>query len=280
MPRLLSVAAAVILCVAPAAAQEPARLDSLYIAEVEGGEGPVKLLHAEPLYIDLIRDLGARKGEKEWNLGFGLVDKLTADVYELLVEYEWAPVNRLGLEIEVPVLLASGSGIEPGRPLSQVEGLKTAAQWTAIVSPRHQTSIALGYLNTLLFREPGSDGAFVAGNRFNPFVVAARRFGQNWHGLVYTGPIAERRGGRTAWAFEANTNVHYMIPGTRNFVGLELNHAWEGGDYDLVIRPQMRVGLADNLLVGLAPGIPVSKSKERLGIFVRLIWEPGHRHAH
>jgi hypothetical protein len=27
---------------------------------------PDKVLHAELLYIDLIRDLGARKGEKEW----------------------------------------------------------------------------------------------------------------------------------------------------------------------------------------------------------------------
>ncbi|HAI17051.1 MAG TPA: phosphoribosylformylglycinamidine synthase, partial [Xanthomarina gelatinilytica] len=43
--------------------------DSLYIAEVEESKEPLKILHAEPLYIDLIRDLGARKGEKEWNIG-------------------------------------------------------------------------------------------------------------------------------------------------------------------------------------------------------------------
>jgi hypothetical protein len=29
-----------------------------------------KILHAEPLYIDLIRGLGARKGEREWNVGW------------------------------------------------------------------------------------------------------------------------------------------------------------------------------------------------------------------
>jgi hypothetical protein len=48
--------------------------DSLYIKEVENPKLRPKVLHAEPLYIDLIRDLGARKDEKEWNVGFGLVD--------------------------------------------------------------------------------------------------------------------------------------------------------------------------------------------------------------
>ena len=40
--------------------------DTLYIYEVEDKfEGPDKVLHAEPLFIDLIRDLGARQGEAE-----------------------------------------------------------------------------------------------------------------------------------------------------------------------------------------------------------------------
>ena len=30
---------------------------------------PLKVDHAEPLYVDLIRDLGPHKGEKEWNIG-------------------------------------------------------------------------------------------------------------------------------------------------------------------------------------------------------------------
>lgn len=41
------------------------RLDSLYIDEVQDQRVPDKVLHAEPMYIDLIRDLGARKGERE-----------------------------------------------------------------------------------------------------------------------------------------------------------------------------------------------------------------------
>ena len=44
--------------------------DSIFIAETEKIKGRDKVLHAEPLFIDLIRDLGARKGEREWNIGF------------------------------------------------------------------------------------------------------------------------------------------------------------------------------------------------------------------
>lgn len=50
------------------------KADSSYIMETEQKREPAKVLHAEPLYIDLIRDLGARKGEKEWNIGLGLTD--------------------------------------------------------------------------------------------------------------------------------------------------------------------------------------------------------------
>lgn len=68
--------------------------DSIYIRQVEDYRKPDKVLHAEPLFIDLIRDLGARKGEKEWNVGLGLTDNLKFDAYEALIEYEWAPIDR------------------------------------------------------------------------------------------------------------------------------------------------------------------------------------------
>ena len=35
---------------------------------------PPKVEHMEPLYIDLVRDLGARKGEKELNLGSDFIN--------------------------------------------------------------------------------------------------------------------------------------------------------------------------------------------------------------
>jgi len=68
-------------------------LDSLFIYEVERKPTSTKVLHAEPLYIDLIRDLGARKGEQEWNLGLGLTDNLRYDTYQTLIEYDVPDIN-------------------------------------------------------------------------------------------------------------------------------------------------------------------------------------------
>lgn len=108
-----------------------AELDSIYLDEVENiPHLKPKVLHAEPLYIDLIRDLGARKGEREWNLGFGVHDNTNFDRYEALVEYEWAIIDRLGLEIEFPFSFYVDRENENAEviPESRLEGLQLAAQ--------------------------------------------------------------------------------------------------------------------------------------------------------
>ena len=68
-----------------------------------------------------------------------------------------------------------------------------------------------------------------------------------------------------------------MITGTRNFIGIELNKSVQKNDFDMVIRPQMRVGIAHNLLAGIVTGIPVRRHNERFSFFVRLIYEPAHK---
>ncbi len=264
-----------------------ARLDSIYIDEVEDRRTPDKVLHAEPLYIDLIRDLGARKGEREWNVGMGLTDNLYYDTYEMLVEYEWAPVNRLGLEVEIPITLHSNHGrsTDPNgpvsRPANRIESLKVAAQWSFLVSERAKTTLALGYINSIkladiqeLTRSPT-----LKGNQFNPFLIAAKRWGNRFHTLVYAGPVFTYGFQAKHWQsrFEVNSSAHYMIPGTRNFVGLEINQATTAQQSSVVIRPQLRVGITDNLLLGIVTGIPVSRQEQRLSSFLRLIYEPAHK---
>uniref|UniRef100_UPI00404A6FC9 hypothetical protein n=1 Tax=Flavobacterium sp. TaxID=239 RepID=UPI00404A6FC9 len=69
-----------------------------------------------------------------------------------------------------------------------------------------------------------------------------------------------------------------MIPGTRNFIGIEGNKTFDSANFDMTIRPQMRLGIADNLLIGIVAGIPVSRKNERLSSFVRLILEPKHKY--
>ncbi len=262
-------------------------LDSLYISEVEDKEQRPKVLHAEPLYIDLIRDLGARKGEKEWNIGFGLTDNTKYDQYEALVEYEWAPIDRLGLEVELPFSFyypVPGNGDVPrdSIPRSRLNSLKLAAQWSFFVSERMKTTLALGYLHEFEmvdFRQYSSSSLF-RGNIYNPFFIAAKRWGDNFHTLLYTGPVFEHhfRENTLHTTWQINTNVHYMIPGTRNFIGIEFNKETGKNDFDMIIRPQMRVSLADNLMVGIVTGIPVARENQRFSSFLRIIYEPGHKH--
>lgn len=256
--------------------------DSLFIQQVEDHQEPDKVLHAEPLYIDLIRDLGARKGEKEWNLGWGLTDNLNFDSYEALVEYEWAPINRLGLEVELPFTFYSpAKGVERDSvPSSSLHSLKTAIQWSFFVNERIATSMAVGYINELELSDFGNFGRpFIKGNVYNPFLVIAKRWGNNFHSLIYTGPLLEHsfKTNRLTVDYQINTSVHYMIPGTRNFVGVEFNKSIHAGDFDMVIRPQMRLGISKQLMLGIVTGIPVSRKNERLSGFLRLIWEPPHR---
>lgn len=255
-------------------------LDSLFIVEVEHYSEIEKVLHAEPLFIDLIRDLGARKGEKEWNLGLGLTDKLNYDTYQLLVEYEWAPVNRLGLEIEVPfTIIAPIDKTEKDTlPSSRMESIKTAIQWSFFVSEKYKTSMAFGYINELEFSDFKNFGnPLFKGNIYNPFFVAAKRWRQNYHTLVYTGPRIEQDFNTGKWhrEFDINTSFHYMISGTRNFIGMEVNKTFADQKFDAVVRPQMRVGVSHNFLIGILGGVPLHRDNQRFSMFARLIWEPG-----
>jgi hypothetical protein len=120
----------------------------------------------------------------------------------------------------------------------------------------------------------------LTGNVYNPFFIAAKRWGNNLHTLIYTGPRTEQHigSGHAHTRMEINTNLHYMITGTRNFIGVEVNKSYLPGDFDMVIRPQMRVSLAENFLVGIVTGIPIERENQRFSMFTRLIWEPGHRH--
>lgn len=254
--------------------------DSLYIDEVENKKTPDKVLHAEPLFVDLIRDLGARKGEKEWNVGLGLTDNNTFDKYTALVEYEWAPINRLGLEVELPFSFYYPINGNTTAPSNKLNSLKLAAQYSFFVSEKHKASMALGYIQEFELAEFDKYGKdkFFMGNVYNPFFIAAKRFGNNFHSLLYTGPTFSRSFSDNFLhtSLQINSNFHYMISGTRNFIGIEFNKTVENRIFGMIIRPQMRVGVADNLLIGIVTGVPVSRENERFSAFLRLIYEPGH----
>ncbi len=258
--------------------------DSLYIVEVEKVNGKSKVLHAEPLYIDLIRDLGARKGEKEWNVAFGMTDQKTFDNYSGLIEYEFAPVDRLGLEFELPFSFYYPTDTSISRadiPQSKLNSLKMAAQFSFFVNEKMSTSLAVGYIHEfelISFSKYGKE-KLINGNIFNPFFIAAKRWGGNFHTLLYSGPMIIHHFNdnslRTSW--QVNSNFHYMISGTRNFIGIEFNKEFQSVDFDMTIRPQMRLCITNNLLIGIVTGIPIRRENQRFSSFLRLIYEPKHK---
>ena len=165
---------------------ENERFDDALIEEVEDSEEPDKVLHAEPLYIDLIRDLGARKGEQEWNIGFGVLDRDGYNEIEALIEYEFAIIDRLGLEIEFPFSFYTVNQDGVVRPENSLNSLQLAGQYTLVVSKKAKFSFALGYLHEFeftSFKQYGREDLY-KGNVFNPFAVAAKRWGDNFHTLM------------------------------------------------------------------------------------------------
>jgi hypothetical protein len=215
----------------------------------------------------------------------GLTDNRQYDQYTALVEYEFAPMDRLGLEVELPFsfYFPADSGVgRPDIPGSRLNSLKLAAQYSFFVSEKISTSMAVGYIHEFemaQFSRYGK-GKLWKGNAYNPFFVVAKRWGDRFHTLVYTGPVFERTNSVSLDIYQLNTNLHYMIPGTKNFAGVEINQAFYSGMVQTVFRPQMRLVISDRLMLGIVSGIPVSRRNERFSSFLRLIYEPGHAVKH
>jgi hypothetical protein len=241
----------------------------------------LKLRHAEPLYADLVRDLGARKGEKEWNAGVMVAQNGQHISRTGFIEYECAPVRRLGIEAEVPVTFYSPAspGSDPATmPRNRVEGLKLASQYTFCVSAKYQLSMAAGYMHEWMlhsFYSIRNRNIFLKGNRISPFVAAARSWGSHMHSMISTGPvwICTQETHTVSFGYQTNMSVHYMPAAGRNFIGIELNHEYYARASGLTIRPQVKLAISDRLSVGIVTGIPAD-TQNGLSFLTRIIYEP------
>lgn len=239
-----------------------------------------KVDHAEPLYIDLMRDLGARKGEAEFNLGFGIANFDNYKEYNGFIEYEWAVADRLGLEVEVPFRIEQAKGdTSVAIPDNSIDGLKLATQYTFLVSEKTQTSLAVGYIHEFelnSFKALKNNEKFLKGMIMNPIFVAAKKF-NNFNTLVYAGPIFERHfnSKHTDVLGAINTSVLYVIPNSKNFIGFENNIEFNNHEFHDVLRPQIKLALMHNLAIGFVTGIPLTRGENmNLDIMTRIIWEP------
>lgn len=233
----------------------------------------VKVKHAEPLYIDLMRDLGARKGEAEFNVGYGVANFKNNKEQKAFIEYEWAVADRLGLEVEIPV-----SSTKTNVTTNKVEGIKLATQYTFLVNEKYQTSLAIGYMHEMEFanqRPFKKESVLFKGFIASPFFIAAKNFNQI-STLIYTGPEFDynfkKQNIQTNWAL--NASLHYMIPNSHHFIGIENNLRMEKGYVEYIMRPQIKVGILHNFAIGIVSGIPIKSKNFDLDFMTRIIWEP------
>ncbi|WP_413532586.1 HAEPLYID family protein [Empedobacter brevis] len=241
-----------------------------------------KIEHAEPLYTDLMRDLGARKGEAEINVGFGITSRKSYNEYKGFVEYEWAVADRLGMEVEVPFLFNHKNSDHDGSiyvPNNKIEGLKFATQYTFLVNEKRKTSLAVAYIHEFefnTFKELGNRGSFFTGMKMNPVFIGAKNF-KNFNTLLYTGPVFEHhyKNRKLDIGATINASIMYVLPNSKNFIGLENNMDIDQEGFHYTLRPQVRLAIQHNLMIGLVTGIPIKEHNgTNLDVMTRIIWEP------
>ena len=241
-----------------------------------------KVNHAEPLYIDLMRDLGAKKGEAEVNLGFKIASHQEYIAYNGFIEYEWAIADHLGMEVEIPFSFNNKNSNNEGSfnvPNNKIEGLKLATQYTFLVNEQHKTSMAIAYIHEFElnnFKELGRQKTAFTGMKMNPVFIAAKNL-KDFNTLIYTGPVIEHtyKTDKITVGGTINTSIMYVIPNSKNFVGIENNMDIGKKSFYYTLRPQLKLALKNNFSIGVVTGIPITKHNDtNLDIMTRIIWEP------
>jgi len=249
-------------------------------AQTNENKQPVdKVSHTEPLYIDLVRDLGARKGEKELNIGADFTGTRNYNEYMLLAEYEFAPLNRLALEVETDVSFFGNRESNQDIMHDKSGCLKLSMQYSFLVSPKYKTTIAAGYTQLLELShfKSGSGGSSASSQTvYNPFLVAAKNWGAGIHTLLYASSLISndllRKNPFVSW--HINAAFHYAIPGSGHFIGLELSDEQSHRHNETTLRPQMKVKVNPALAIGVVTSLPIHTSEGKgFGHFIRIIYE-------
>ncbi|MBX3231434.1 MAG: hypothetical protein KIT84_10850 [Labilithrix sp.] len=236
---------AALLLVAPARASSADGADTDHdgtpdATEIELGLDPKVVTIPEPLLFDMVRGLGARRGELEVN---ALVQTVSRG--EHLVtggpELEYVFANGYGVELELP---ASSKGIDAWK--ASVQGTLPAIA---------DGMITHGWLATgeYLLGPPGV--------RATGLYIAAARFDTRWSVLTMIGArVSGRRRGGSGHAGVVNPSVFYDLSGHLT-IGVEANSILEGdGTRDLVLLPQIHWQPTRELKLQLGSGAQVDEA--------------------
>jgi len=172
----------------------------------EGTLGSVRLGIPEPMVFDLIRPLGASKGEIEVNSLFRMVPGERPRTLQYAPEIEYTLFDGFGIEFEVPMENA------------HVDAWKGAVQHT-LPGP-FKKYFTHGWQTYI---EAGRNGG---GTKANYLYLAGTRLNPQWSVMTMNGVEQERRG-ESSVAFVGNYTVFYQPRDSRSY-GLETNFKGSG----------------------------------------------------
>lgn len=264
------------------------------IAFTQESNGNVaELKHYMPLYLDMPAELNVKKGFKEINLAFGYADFKDFKGQRALLEYDFAPIDRLGFEIEVPFIFVQEKHTVPSQDQENVivseEGgspesanaLRIGFIYSLYSNLASKTTLAAGYFNELEFTPFAHFGnPLFEGNVYNPFVSVAKIWGNRFHTMIYTGTATkqsfEHHASSTAIRFNTIVTYRFGKNESDSFIGVECNQTWANDtNGQMVLRPQAQIQLTGKWKIGLVASLPVATSNHLNGSgFMRIIYSP------
>ncbi|MBW8683589.1 HAEPLYID family protein [Chitinophaga rhizophila] len=234
-----------------------------------------KIGHVEPLQLDLIQDLDARNGDKEFEVDMETDMQRQYNELNFSLEYEQAIAERLGFEVQLPFsFYQPKSNPVPGEelPKNRMEGLKLGLQYTVAVLPAVQTSVAVAITHETYFhsfRTMKQKGGIMKGSSENIALIAAKRWGRHFHTMIHTNyEWMNLTGNKGNSYINHDISIHYQFE-RRYVLGLEYicrNNIKE----EATIYPQARLALNKLAECTLAAQIPVDKTKEGIHFLVGL----------
>ena len=254
-------------------------------------EEPTK--HYMPLYLDIPAEMNVKKGFKEINVAGGYADFKDFNGVRTLIEYDFAPMDKLGFEIEMPFVFVNPktSAVQTGNTEAVVpeEGgavksamaLRVGFNYSLFNSTKTKTSIAVGYFNEFELTPFEHFGKpLLEGNEYNPFIAIAKIWKNRLHTMFYTGPAIKQSFEQhtTKITYRFNTIVSYRFGKAEkeSFAGIECNQTWANEDAgQMVLRPQIQLAITEKWKLGFVAGIPIATNNHLNGSgFLRIIYSP------
>ncbi|MEP7239119.1 MAG: HAEPLYID family protein [Ferruginibacter sp.] len=249
--------------------------------------------HYMPLYLDIPAEMNVKKGYKEINIAGGYADFKDFNGERALVEYDFAPIDKLGFEIEIPFVfvhqkiqnMQSGNTDviipEEGGAVKSAMALRVGFSYSLCSFQKAKTSIAVGYFNEFELTPFEHFGKpLLEGNVYNPFIAVAKIFGDRFHTMIYTGPAIkqsfELHESKTNVRFNTIISYRFGKGNKETFAGVECNQTWAKAEAgQMVLRPQIQVEITEKWKLGFVGGIPIATSNNlNASGFMRLIYSP------